>query len=76
MKSFILALPALLALTACDRGTQSADVTTEEAEAAGNIVGNSSSSKPSSSAASEPGTEGAEPEATPSADTTNRGDEP
>ena len=50
MKSISLALPAVLALAACDGGTQSAGVSTEEAEAAGNIVGNSSSSKPSSRA--------------------------
>ena len=53
MRSFILAVPALLALGACDGGTQSAEVTTEEAEAAGNIVGNSSSSKPSRDAATD-----------------------
>jgi len=47
MKSIGLALAALLVLAACDGGTQSADVSTEEAEAAGNIVGNSSASKPS-----------------------------
>ena len=46
MKSIGLVLPALLALAACDGGTQSADTTTEEAEADGNLVGNSSSSKP------------------------------
>ena len=46
MRSTLLVLPALLALAACDRGTQSADTTTEEAEADGNLVGNSSSSKP------------------------------
>ena len=47
MRRIIFALPALLALAACDGGTQSAEVTAEEAEAQGNIVGNSSSSKPS-----------------------------
>ena len=54
MKSLVLVLPALLALAACDGGTQSADLTTEEAEADGNIVGNSSSSKPSSEATADP----------------------
>jgi len=68
MRSFILALPALLALTACDRGTQSAGTDAEEARAEGNIVANSSSSKPSEQAA--------EPDATPSAETTQQGDEP
>lgn len=46
MRSIASVLPALLALAACDAGTQSAGTTTEEAEADGNIVGNSSSSKP------------------------------
>jgi hypothetical protein len=50
MKSIAFVLPALLALAACDRGTQSAGTTTEEAEADGNLVGNSSSSKPSKEA--------------------------
>jgi hypothetical protein len=53
MKPIVLALPALLALAACDGGTQSAGTSTEEAEAAGNIVGNSSSSKPSDEATPE-----------------------
>jgi hypothetical protein len=47
MRKISLAIPALLALAACDNGTQSAGVDTEAAEADGNIVGNSSSSKPS-----------------------------
>ena len=42
MKHLSLALPALLALAACDGGTQSADVSAEEAAADGTIVGNSS----------------------------------
>jgi len=46
MRSLALPLLALVALAGCNNGTQSADTTTEEAEAAGNIVGNSSSSKP------------------------------
>jgi hypothetical protein len=46
MRSIAL-IPVLLALAACNNGTQSADTTTAEAEADGNIVGNSSSSKPS-----------------------------
>ena len=46
MKSLALPLLALAALAACDGGTQSADTSAAEAEAAGNIVGNSSSSKP------------------------------
>ena len=53
MRSMILAAPLLLALAACDGGTQSAEVTADEAEADGNIVGNSSSSKPAT-ATSEP----------------------
>ena len=53
MKSLALPLLALAALAACDGGTQSADTTAEEAEAAGNIVGNSSSSKPPQDAATE-----------------------
>ena len=51
MKSIAFVVPALLALAACNNGTQGADITTEEAEADGNIVGNSSSSKPSSETA-------------------------
>ena len=54
MRSFAWALPALLALAACNNGTQSADTTTEEAEASGNIVGNSSSSKPAPAASETP----------------------
>ena len=42
MKSIAFAVPALLALAACDGGTQGADTTAEEADADGNIVGNSS----------------------------------
>ena len=42
MKSLVFAPLALLALTACDRGTQGADTTTEDAVAQGNVVGNSS----------------------------------
>ena len=52
MRSITWILPALLAVAACDGGTQGAGTTTEEAEAAGNVVGNSSASKPSG----EPGT--------------------
>ena len=51
MKPIGLVPLALLALAACDGGTQSAEITTEEAEADGNIVGNSSSSKPPEAAA-------------------------
>lgn len=47
MRTISFALPVLFALAACDDGTQGAGMTTEEAEADGNIVGNSSSSKPS-----------------------------
>jgi hypothetical protein len=42
MKSISFVLPALLALAACDGGTQGADSTTEEEEAKGNVVANSS----------------------------------
>jgi hypothetical protein len=35
-------LPALLALAACDNGTQGADITAEEAAAGGDLAGNSS----------------------------------
>jgi hypothetical protein len=42
MRAFTLPLLALATLAACDGGTQGADTTTEEAEAAGNVVGNSS----------------------------------
>ena len=47
MRRTCLAAIALLALAACDNGTQSAETSTPEAEASGNIVGNSSASKPS-----------------------------
>ena len=39
MKSFTLTLPALLALAACDGGTQGAETSAEEARAEGNRVG-------------------------------------
>jgi hypothetical protein len=42
MRAFTFPLLALAALAACDGGTQGADSTVEEAEADGNIVGNSS----------------------------------
>jgi hypothetical protein len=42
MKSILWALPALLALAACDRGTQGADATAEEAAAKGDLAANSS----------------------------------
>ena len=42
MKRISFALPALLALAACDSGTQGADTTTEEAAADGNLAENSS----------------------------------
>ena len=42
MRSIGFVLSALLALTACDRGTQGADVTTEEAAAKGDLAANSS----------------------------------
>ena len=52
MKSFSLVLPALIVLAACDGGTQSADMTVEEAEASGNLVDNSSAAPaPTESAA-------------------------
>ena len=51
MKSICFVLPALLALAACDGGTQGADISAEEARAEGNIVGNSSSSKPANAPA-------------------------
>jgi len=54
MRSIAWTIPALLALAACDNGTQSAGTTTEEAEASGNIVGNSSSSKPAPAASETP----------------------
>ena len=53
MRSILLVLPALAALAACDGGTQAGGVTADEAEADGNIVGNSSSSKPGDEAAGE-----------------------
>ncbi len=42
MTRTIFFLPALLALAACDGGTQGADVTTEEAAANGDLAANSS----------------------------------
>lgn len=42
MKSTCLILPALIALAACDNGTQGADQTADEAAAAGNLADNSS----------------------------------
>ena len=63
MKPIVPVLSALVALAACDGGTQSAQTTTEEAEAAGNIVGNSSSSKP----AVEAGADAPAPTAIPAA---------
>jgi len=42
MTRTIFLLPALLALAACDGGTQGADVTTEEAAANGDLAANSS----------------------------------
>ena len=42
MKSVLLALPALLALAACDNGIQSADKTAAEAAAEGDLAANSS----------------------------------
>jgi len=42
MKPISFVLPALLALAACDGGTQGADVTTEEAAANGDLAENSS----------------------------------
>ena len=42
MKRISFALPALLALAACDGGTQGADVTEEEAAANGDLAENSS----------------------------------
>ena len=42
MRRISLVLPALLALAACDNGTQSADTTTEEAAAQGDLADNSS----------------------------------
>jgi hypothetical protein len=42
MKSICFAVPALLALAACDSGTQGADVTAEEAAAKGDLAANSS----------------------------------
>ena len=42
MKAICLLLPALFVLAACDRGTQGADQTAEDAAAAGNLAENSS----------------------------------
>ena len=46
MKTFTLIVPALLALAACDGGTQSAETDAEEARAEGNIVGSGAVSQP------------------------------
>ena len=46
MKTFTLIVPALLALAACDGGTQSAQTDAEEARAEGNIVGGGAVSQP------------------------------
>lgn len=46
MKSYIIALPAMLALAACDGGTQSAQTDAEEARAEGNVVGGGAVSAP------------------------------
>ena len=46
MKSFTLIVPALLALAACDGGTQGAQTDAEEARADGNIVGGGAVSQP------------------------------
>ena len=50
MKSFTLTLPALLALAACDGGTQGAETSAEEARAEGNIVGGGAVSQPNAPA--------------------------
>jgi hypothetical protein len=50
MKSFTLTLPALLALAACDGGTQGADTSAEEARAEGNVVGGGAVSQPNAPA--------------------------
>ena len=42
MRAICLLLPALFVLAACDRGTQGADQTAEDAAAAGNLAENSS----------------------------------
>jgi hypothetical protein len=42
MNRISLVVPALLALAACDNGTQGADITTEEAAAGGDLAENSS----------------------------------
>ena len=42
MRSICFAVPALLALAACDNGTQGADTTAEEAAAEGDLAANSS----------------------------------
>lgn len=42
MKPIVLVVPTLLALAACDGGTQGADVTAEEAAAQGDLAANSS----------------------------------
>jgi hypothetical protein len=46
MKPLSLALPALLALAACDSGTQSAETDAEEARSEGNVVGGGAVSSP------------------------------
>jgi hypothetical protein len=50
MKSLTLTLPALLALAACDGGTQGAETSAEEARAEGNIVGGGAVSQPNAPA--------------------------
>ena len=46
MKFLTLSLPALLALAACDGGTQGAETSAEEARAEGNVVGGGAVSQP------------------------------
>ena len=50
MKSFTIVLPAMLALAACDGGTQSAQTDAEEARAEGNVVGGGAVSRPNAPA--------------------------
>ena len=50
MKAISLVVPALLALAACDGGTQSAETSAEEARAEGNIVGGGAVSSPNAPA--------------------------
>jgi len=59
MKAFTLALPALLALAACDGGTQSAQTDAEEARAEGNVVGGGAVSQPNAPPAETDGIPGA-----------------